>query len=348
MKQKAMICCLAIILLFIANCIVNAASVQAENEVLEKRSFFAMNTYITMQISSVHETAILEKAEALIHQLESQFSVTDPKSELYAANHNNGHSITISSDVEDLLTFALKMAEKTNGALDPTIYPILTAWGFTTEKHQIPSQAEIESLLPLVDYKQLNVSHGQLTIPQDAAIDLGAIVKGYAGDQVAKFLRENGVNSALINLGGNIQTVGRKTNEALWKIGIRDPFSEQNLGVLAVEDSAVVTSGGYQNYFAGKDGESYWHILDPKTGYPVQNGLASVTVIASEGKMCDALSTAFFVMGLENTLDYWWANDEFELVLITEDRHVYITAGLKDVFSLNESAGNFALEVVTK
>ena len=184
-----------------------------------------------------------------------------------------------------------------------------------------------------------------MTVPSGMALDLGAVAKGYTGDQAAAYIKEQGITSALINLGGNVQAVGTKPDGSLWRIGLRDPFSEGNVGTLTVENSAVVTSGGYQNYFMGEDGQVYWHILDPDTGYPARTGLASVTVVAPEGVKCDALSTALFVMGLDGALDYWRAHGDFELILITEDREFYLTPGLEDTFTLSDNAEGFVLEV---
>lgn len=330
-------------LLLCAGC--GAVTAPAQTEMAE-HSFFAMNTYITMQAGGVEVEAVLREAEELVLQLEGQLSVTDENSEIYAANHSEGQPVPVSTDTEEIISFALSMAEETSGALDPTVYPVLTAWGFTTEERRVPTQSEIDALLPLVDYKQIRLSEGQLTVPQGAAVDLGAVAKGYTGDRVAAFLKEQGVTSALINLGGNVQAVGEKPDGSPWRIGVRDPFSDQNLGVLEVEDCAVVTSGGYQNYFIGEDGTVYWHILDPETGYPARSGLASVTVVAPEGKRCDALSTALFVMGPEDALDFWRTTGGFELILVTEDRQIYVTPGLADAFTLRENAGDFVVEAV--
>lgn len=343
MKQRKMYPLFFLSLLLCAGCAVSAAPARTETA---EHSFFAMNTYITMQASGVETETALREAEDLVRRLEGQLSVTDAGSEIYAANHSEGQSVPVSPDTEELISFALSMAEETGGALDPTIYPVLTAWGFTTEERQVPAQSEIDALLPLVDYGQIQLSEGRLTVPQGAAVDLGAVAKGYTGDQVAALLKERCVTSALINLGGNVQAVGGKPDGSPWRIGVRDPFSEQNLGVLEVEDCAVVTSGGYQNYFIGEDGQVYWHILDPETGYPARTGLASVTVVAPEGKRCDALSTALFVMGLEDALDFWRTAGGFELILVTEDRQIYVTPGLTDAFTLRENAGDFVVEAV--
>ena len=331
-------------ILVIALCSACGPAQPSSSEVVE-HSCFAMNTYITMQASGADAARVLNETEALILELEGLFSVTEEGSELYALNHSDGQLQTVSAEMEELLSFALEIAEETAGALDPTIYPLLTAWGFTTENRQVPEQEEIQTLLEQVDYTRIRMVDDTVTVPSGMALDLGAVAKGYTGDQAAAYIKEQGITSALINLGGNVQAVGTKPDGSPWRIGLRDPFSEGNVGTLTVENCAVVTSGGYQNYFMGEDGQVYWHILDPATGYPARTGLASVTVVAPEGVKCDALSTALFVMGLDGALDYWRAHGDFELILITEDREIYLTPGLEDTFALNSTAEGFELEV---
>lgn len=342
MRPRKILCSTLLLLALCAGC-----GAQADTEVPaepSERSFFAMNTYITMQASGTHAEDALEAAEELVLDLEGLLSVTEETSELYEINHSGGQPVAVDETTAELLTFALEMAEETGGALDPTIYPVLTAWGFTTENRQVPAQEEIDRLLPLVDYTQVQITDGVVTLPEGVSLDLGAVAKGYTGDRVAQLLEEQGISSALINLGGNVQAVGGRPDGTPWRIGVCDPFSEGNLGVLEVEDCAVVTSGGYQNYFTGEDGQVYWHILDPDTGYPAHTGLASVTVVAPEGARCDALSTALFVMGADDALDYWREAGGFDLILVTEEREVYITPGLENAFSLNGDW--FTLEVV--
>ena len=168
-------------------------------------------------------------------------------------------------------------------------------------------------------------------------LDLGAVGKGYAADLVTEVLREQGVESAIISLGGNIQAIGARTDGTTdWRVGIRAPWEEGNLGVLKVSNAAVVTSGGYENYFEDKDGNTYWHILDPSTGYPASSGLQSVTIVGKEGKMCDALSTALFVIGAEQAEDYWRGNGGFDMLLVTDENEIILTEGIADKFTLSE------------
>ncbi len=311
-----------------------------------ERSVFAMDTYITMQAYGRKAGAALDDVENQINSMEARWSVTDEDSEIYGANHSGGKPVNISEDTSLLIGFALTMARNTDGALDPTIYPVLTAWGFTTEEYRVPSQEELSGLLPLVDHQKISLTDTTITVPDGMQIDLGAVAKGYAGDKAAEILRGHGITSALINLGGNVQAVGTKPDGSPWRIGVRNPFTDGNLGVLEVENTAVVTSGGYERYFTDAEGNVYGHILDPDTGCPANSDLASVTVVAPEGKLCDALSTALFVMGPEKAAAFWRGNQNFEMLLVTMDDGIYLTEGLADAFALRDDAGPIEVTVI--
>ena len=170
-----------------------------------------------------------------------------------------------------------------------------------------------------------------------AELDFGAVAKGYAGAVLAREMKAAGVESALLQLGGNVQTVGLKPDSSRWRVGIRDPWGGEDsyLGVLEVGETAVVTSGGYQRYFE-EAGTRYCHILDPATGYPASSGLASVTIVAEDGFLADGLSTALYVMGLDAAAEFWRSRDDFEAVLVTDNGRIYVTGGLRDCFACEE------------
>lgn len=301
-----------------------------------ERSLFAMNTYMTFTAYGEDAQAALQEAEECIQQVEGLWSVTDEDSEIYQANHSGGQPVTVSEETAQIISFALEMAQRTGGALDPTIYPVLTAWGFTTDSKQVPSQQRITRLLEQVGYDRIRLNGTELTVPDGMELDLGAVGKGYTADLVTEILRRHGVSSALISLGGNIQAIGSRPDGSDWRLGIRAPWESGNLGVLTVSDAAVVTSGGYENYFDDEQGNIYWHILDPSTGYPADSGLQSVTIVGREGKMCDALSTALFVMGAQSAEQYWRENGGFEMLLVTDSGEILITEGIAENFTLNE------------
>ena len=311
----------------------------------ESATFFAMDT--AMDFTVYGDAALLDEAETLIGSLEEQVSVTDEHSDIYAIDHTGSGSL--SGNAAELMAQALELCRRTGGALDISVYPIVRAWGFTTGSYQVPDEETIQSLLPLVDYTQIqyDAATGVVTLPEGMEIDLGSVAKGYAGQLAAQMLREHSVQSALLNLGGNVQTVGAKPDGSPWQIGIKDPQGEDAMMVLSVEDQAVVTSGGYERYFE-QDGQTYWHIMDPSTGHPADSGLLSVTIVGKQGIICDGLSTSLFVMGLEKAADLWAQSGDFEAVFVTASGEVYITEGLQDRFALTEQYADTPVSVIER
>ena len=284
------------------------------------------------------DKSLLQDAQNVITDLEKKVSVTDSDSEIYKINENG--SGILSGEADTLMKNALEMCRRTNGVLDISIYPIVKAWGFTTGSYQVPDEETIQTLLTKVDYTQIQYDEtsGNVTIPEGMTIDLGSIAKGYAGELAARALHDKGVTSALLNLGGNVQTIGTKPDGSLWKVAIQNPTAEEDadfLGILETNDCAVITSGGYERYFE-ENGVRYHHIMDPATGKPAKSDLTSVTIISENGTLADGLSTALFVMGLDKAIAYWQAHaSEFDAVLCTEDETLYVTDGIQDAFSAN-------------
>lgn len=341
MKRKTAIVLIFSVMLFITGCSDNSSEPKKSST-----DFFAMDTYMNITAYGENAKQAISQAQKQIKHLDNLWSVTDKNSEIYAVNHSNGKPTAVSEETAELLTFSLKMAERTKGALDPTIYPVLNAWGFTTEKYRIPTESEIKKLLKKVDYKKVSLSEKSVQLKPEMMIDFGAVGKGYASDISAEILRDNGVSSALLDLGGNIKTIGSKPDGSEWRLGVRNPKGKGNIGVLSVSDLAVVTSGNYERYFTGKDGKTYGHIIDPATGQPVENGLLSVTIIAKDGKLCDALSTSLFVMGLDKAIDHWRQYKDFDMILITDDEKIFLTNGIKDKFSVEKDI-NIEVNVIT-
>ncbi|MBD5128634.1 MAG: FAD:protein FMN transferase [Ruminococcaceae bacterium] len=325
------------IFLLIILCLLLTACSSAPDEYAQ--DFFAMDTFMSITAYGGNAEDGVKSAMRRISELELKLSVTNKNSELYAINRGE-----VGEDTAELVKFALDIADRTGGALDPTIYPVLRAWGFTTDEYRVPSPEEISALLENVGHERVKVDGNTISTDEGMMLDLGAVAKGYAGDETERILRENGVTSALINLGGNIQLVGSKPDGTDWRLGVKDPAGDGNIGVLTVSDCAVVTSGSYERYFTA-DGKVYCHIIDPSSGYPADNGLLSVTIVADEGRLCDALSTALFVMGEERALEFWRENKNFDVILITDNAEVLITEGIADKFQLDGSHKN--LKVVT-
>ena len=306
-------------------------------------SFFAMNT--VMDFTIYGDPALLQGAEAQVTDLEQQVSVTEADSALRRINQTGAGTLTGAAGV--LMDQALALCGRTGGALDLSIYPVVRAWGFTTGAYQVPAPETLEKLLAQVDHAKIGFDRasGQVTLPAGMEIDLGSVAKGYAGGLAARYLREQGVTSALLNLGGNVQTIGGKPDGTPWNIALRDPNGGTPAVVLSVRDQAVVTSGGYERYFT-QDGTTYWHIMDPATGRPADSGLRSVTVVGEDGLLCDGLSTALFVMGLEKAAALWRESQDFEAVFVTDQGEIYLTDGLR--FSLTEDHQNTAVHRLTR
>ncbi|WP_242829065.1 FAD:protein FMN transferase [Butyrivibrio sp. XBB1001] len=279
-------------------------------EIMHVSTIFAMDTVMDIQVYGGEEAeGFLADAENQIRTLEKELSVTDENSEI--AGLNAAGSARLSEEPAQIMKEALRYCDSTGGALDITIYPVLRAWGFTTGEYQVPGDEEIAGLLENVDYRSVTLEEVDAatlcTIPKGMQVDLGSVTKGYTSRKLAQYFRDNGVTSALINLGGNVECVGNKPNGSKWNVAVKSPFKDSDSGILGViqaSDEAIITSGGYERYFE-ENGETYWHIIDPSTGKPARNGLISVTIIGKDGLMCDALSTALFVKGRDGAIDYY-------------------------------------------
>ena len=320
---------------------------KAREKDIHERTIFAMTTVMSLRVYHPDGEAILDKAEAEIRRIESIFSTGDPESEI--SKLNAAGEGKLGADAAWLLDKSLSIYEMTDGAFDISIYPVMKAWGFTelfddenlAEKENtpvdIPDAQVLAEAVSKVDASgiEFNSQTGEIRLPEGTEIDLGGIAKGYAARQVIKLFEENGVTSAMLDLGGNVEVLGTKPNGKDWKVGIRDPAGEHAVvGVVDCSDRAVVTSGGYERYITGKDGKTYHHIIDPKTGYPAENGLVSVSIVCDDGALADGLSTALYVLGTEGAVACWKENpDLFDAVLLTEDGKMYITEGIKDDFS---------------
>jgi len=306
------------------------------------RDIFAMDTYMNLKAYGKNSENALGDAVSEIERLEKILSVTDEKSDI--SEINNKISSTVSDDTLKIIQTAVDIGDKTNGNLDITIYPVLKEWGFTTGNYRIPDRNTINKLLENVDYKKIIVDGNKVSVPDNFQIDLGALAKGYTSDRIMKIFKEKGIESAVISLGGNVQTMGKKPDGSLWKVGVVNPFSpDSQMGILEITDKAVITSGNYERYFTGEDGKKYCHIIDPSNGFPAENGLVSVTVISEDGLMCDALSTALFVSGLEKSTEYWQQYNNFDMILVSDSKEIYITEGIENCF---KNTSNMNMETI--
>lgn len=296
-------------------------------------SFQAMNTFMSVKAYGKNSEAAAVAVQKRVEELESYLSTTNQESDVYNLNHNQKASLEIHPETYNLVRFALNIAESTGGALNPVLYPVTSAWGFTTGEYRVPSQSEIDVLLENVDFSKVMLEEkgGKYFafMPDKMMLDLGAVGKGYAGDEAIKILKENGITSALLDFGGNVQTLGLKPDKSEWKIGIKNPWDGSVACGISVSNKCVITSGGYERFFTADDGKKYIHIFDGKTGYPVMNDVASTTIVCQNGIYGDALSTAMFVMGAESSIKYWKQHRDFDLIVITNENQIFYTTGLK-------------------
>ncbi len=295
----------------------------------EKQELFAMDTYMSLIAYGDGARDALAAAAREINRLERELSRTVSTSDVYQLNA--GGSASVSDETAALLTAAVEYSEKTGGLFDVTIAPLVTLWGITTDSPRVPSQGEIDALLPLVGSDHIRLDGDTVTLDTGCAVDLGGIAKGYASDRVAEILRQNAVTGAAVSLGGNVYVCGQKPDGTGWSVAVQDPKNTDSYALtLELTDTFAVTSGGYQRFFTGEDGTIYQHILNPRTGRPAETDLLSVTVIAQNGTMADAYSTALYVMGEQGACDFWRQSAAaFDLVLVMSDGRVLYTPGLE-------------------
>ena len=263
-------------------------------------------------------------------------------SDIVAINEQAGiRPVKVRSEIIDILEKSLYYAELSGGAFDPTIGPLVKLWSIGSDDERLPSEKEISDTLELVNWRDVIINRDEKTVfllKEGMALDLGAIAKGYAGDEAVRIAKDAGVKSGVLDLGGNIVTIGWRTDKGStrpWRIGVQDPLHERGsyIGILSVHDTCVVTSGVYERYFM-LDGKRYHHIFSTETGYPVDNGLLSVTIVTEKSTDADALSTVVFTLGLEQGKALVDATPGVEAVFILDDKSIIITDGLKEIFSL--------------
>lgn len=291
----------------------------------------SMDTVMTLTAYGSHRTEALSKAQSEIEYLDSILSTGKPDSEISRLNEKG--TLRLSDDAFPLFDRAMTLSRDTDGLFDPTVYPLVKLWGFYDKNYHVPTDEERTQAMALIGSSRVEYDPNtrSVTLAPGQSIDLGAIGKGYASQRAAEIMKAAGVTSAILSLGGNVQCLGSKPNGSPWNIGIRDPWSESGslYCTVQVRDKAVITSGGYERFFV-MDGKTYLHILDPRTGFPAESGLSSVSIITSDGTLGDGLSTTLYIMGLEKATDYWRRNSEaFDAVFIADDGTLYATSGLK-------------------
>lgn len=317
-------------------CLLLSAGACAPQREKMSDSLEAMDTFMTIEVYGASGNE-LSSVRANIEALDKRLSVTNEKgedNEIFRVNQNGAGMV--SPDVADLAEQALTLCRETDGALDITVLPVVEEWGFISKNYHIPTAERLAKLLPLVDYTQVSCKNNTLKLNKSGMkLDFGAVAKGYIADKATDILRSADCKSAILNLGGTIAAFGEKQNGQPWRVGIADPDNSATfMGYLSCKDKIIATSGSYERSFAGADGKVYSHIIDPKTGIPVDNGILSVTIISDSGVRSDGLSTALFVMGRDRAETYYRRHSGFDYVMLTADKKAYVTAGAAESFTV--------------
>lgn len=306
-----------------------SSSNPSSSQLSQTTELFAMDTVMSLTAYGPNAQAGLDAATAEIQRLDQLLSISSETGDIFRVNRDGVD--TLSADSAALLQSALDFADETGGLFDPTIEPVMEAWGFTDKQYRVPTEATLKDLLTRVDYRKVNLSGDKVSLPKGMQLDLGGIAKGFTSARVMDVFTEAGVTSGIISLGGNVQALGKKPDGSLWRVGIQDSDNlNDTFAVVEISDEAVITSGAYQRFFE-QDGKTYHHIIDPRTGRPSDSGLVSVSIISKDGTLADALSTTLFIMGGDAATEFWKAHrDSFDVIMMDNDRTVYVTAGLAD------------------
>ncbi len=299
-----------------------------------------MSTEITYKAFGENAAPAVTQAKAALLRLENILSRFIPGSEVSVINKNAGKGyVNISSETFEVLSCASRISEISNGLFDITVGPLIDLWNY---KHsfQVPEDEKIRHVLSLVNYRDLLLNPDEQSASlrrPEQSIDLGGIGKGYISDCLVKTLQKYGIVSAFVNIGGNVSTLGNKPDGSSWSVGIRHPrYIGCLIGAVKVTGQAVVTSGDYERYFIDDTGKRRHHIINPITGYPVESGLISVTVVADSAMIADGLSTAIFAAGMDKGLGYLTHFPGVDVVLVDNRQRIFITRGLKETYQTVE------------
>lgn len=286
---------------------------------------------------------ILKECESILVDIDNKMSRQITNSEISQINNNAGVDyVKISEDTFNVIKEAINFSKISNDTFDISIGPIIDLWGIGTDNANVPSKEDIEDKLPLVNYKNILLDEKTQSVKlskKNMEIDLGGIAKGYAADKIYDYLKKENLESALINLGGNIYALGTKENNQPFSIGVQDPTEVRgnSIGNIKISNKSVVTSGIYERYLE-VDNKIYHHMLDPHTGYPFDNNLSSVTIVSDTSMICDALSTTTFGLGVENGMKLINSMTGVDAIFITKDKKIYLSENLKDKFSLTDTS----------
>ncbi|MBP2099858.1 FAD:protein FMN transferase [Enterococcus rivorum] len=347
-KRKSLTAALLVTLvLFIAACgKTEKADAPKINDTPYSDEQFLLGTYVQVRIYDDGKEAVLDKAFDRVKELGDKITVNQKGSEIDEVNQQAGiKPVKVSDDIYPLLKRAYEYSEDSQGGFDMAIGPITQLWHIGFDDARKPSQEEIDQALKLVDYKKVKLNDKDKTVyleEKGMQLDLGAIAKGFITDEVVKVLQDNGVTTAIVDLGGNVFVLGHspRGEKEDWNVGIQDPNKARNtvIGTIKESNKTLVTSGIYERYLKA-DGKTYHHLFDPKTGYPFDNDIAGVTIITEKSIDGDGLSTAVFAMGVKKGLEYAESLKNVDTIFVTKEDKVYVSKDIEKTFELGKDSG---------
>ncbi|BDR72131.1 FAD:protein FMN transferase [Clostridium tetani] len=333
MKKKSLIYLVIFSLIFML------VGCNKEEKVTTKENYL-LDTLIQLKVYGKNSEKATNEAMDAISDIDDIMSPTKPTSDVVKINNSAGKDfVKINENTLEVIKTSIKYSKLSKGNFDITVGPLVKLWGIGTENARVPSKEEIDAALKLINYENVLIDEENKSVklksPKEA-VDLGGIAKGFAGDKAREILENKGIKSAYLNLGGNIVTIGNKTDGTPWNIGIQDPLSDRGeyFGIVRVSNKSVVSSGNYERFFI-KDNKRYHHILNTKTGYPSESGILSSTIISNKSIDGDALSTITFILGLEKSMEIIENIDGVDAIFVTTDKKVHTTSNIAKDFKLS-------------
>lgn len=337
MRKRFYIISLALLLVFLFTGCTSKNS-EKDSKPISKTEMF-MGTVIKVTIYDHQSDEVMGDVFKKLKEIDDIVSINKNGTEVDKINKNAGiKPVKVSDTSFEIISSGLRYSKISNGDYDITVGPLVKLWSIGLPEAKVPTQDEIDEAIKLIDYQKVQIDKKRCEVyleEKGMMLDLGSIAKGYAADEAVRILKENGVKRAIVDLGGNIFTMGSKTEESGWKIGIQDPIELRGtaVGSIEVKDKTVVTTGIYER-FIEKDGVKYHHILNPNTGYPYDTIISGVSIVTDKSIDADALSTLIFTKGLEDGFDMVEKMKNVDAIFVTKDKRVYVTDGLKDKFKL--------------
>lgn len=345
MKSYAAIKQYIFILLILSSLLISGCSEKtAKNTSVEPtaKTEFVLGTVCTITLYDHVSDEAFDSSFQRLKEIEDKMTINAPGSEVDAVNNAAGNEyVKVSEDTFYVIKEGKHYSELSNGFFDISVGPLVRLWNIGTDNARVPTQEEINEKLTIVEYDDILLDEGNKSIMlknKNMVIDLGGIAKGYAADEVKRILKGYGVENAIINLGGNVLTMGENPEGRPWRIGIQNPDASRgdSIGAIQLRDKTIVTSGIYERFFT-EGNKHYHHMLNPFDGYPFDDNLASVTIVTDKSIVADAFSTGVFGKGLEDGMKYVEGQKNMEAIFITKDNKVYITPGLKGNFTITNS-----------